>query len=260
MSFAKKATVVEENGEAKADTIPAESRLSVPTPRVVGAVLPQTDDCSGEWLTSDRRLPRVNLVQKVSDNELVRNFGLSAFVLAKEAKLGDEENPIIVTALQIAKDYVQKVEFDSGETAAVFKTEEEVINAGGSLNYADWDSGNYFQPRAHIELAIPAPEGLDDNALAMFPYEFEGTPYALALYTVASSAYTSLAKELITMRSANKVLRQGLRFGSLKISAETRKKNTKTWFVPVARFNGANTPELIEFFETIEPRLKRPQP
>jgi hypothetical protein len=49
-----------------------------------------------------------------------------------------------------------------------------------------------------------------------------------------------------------------LRYGSLKLTAETRKKNTKQWFVPVARFNGANSPELIEFFETIEPALKAP--
>jgi hypothetical protein len=242
---------VEENPRALATT----------TSRQVAIAMPQADDFAGEWLRTDQRLPRLNLVQKVSDTQLVRDFGISAIVLAKEVKLGDEETPVVATALAAVKDYIQKVPFDSGEQPAVFKSEEEVINSGGSLNYKDLETGQFFQPRAHIEFAVPAPEGLDENALALFPYEFKSpdgksVPYALALYTVASSAYTSLAKELATMRSANKVLRQGLRYGSLKISAEVRKRNTKAWYVPVARFNGANSPELIAFFESIEPALK----
>ena len=195
-------------------------------PKPQPLALPKADDFAGEWLRKDVRLPLINLFQNVSDSELVRNFGIGSFVLAKEVKLSDGETPLIYTALAAVKDYVQKIPFDSGESPAVFKSEEEVINAGGSLNYKDFESGNYFQSRAHIEIAIPAPEGLDENALALFPFEYESIPYALALYTVASSAYTSLAKELATMRSSNKVLRQVLRYRSLKISGEVRKKYT----------------------------------
>ncbi len=254
LSF-NKATQADDNlNDAAAD---APQSKAVVVHQAQPLALPKADDFSGEWLRKDVRLPRINLVQKVSDTELVRNFGIGAFVLAKEVKLSDGENPLIYTALAVAKDYVQKIPFDSGESPAVFRSEEEVINSGGSLNYKDFESGNFFQPRAHIEIAIPAPEGMSENDLALFPFEHDGVPYALALYTVASSAYTSLAKELATMRSANKVLRQGLRYGSLKMTAEVRKKNTKSWFVPVARFNGKNSPELIEFFETIEPALKQ---
>jgi hypothetical protein len=259
LSFSKSAAPVVEAEEVQQETTQATtSQAVVPyKPRPVATALQQADDFSGEWLRTDVRLPRINLVQKVSDNELVRNFGIGAFTLAREVKLSDGETPLIITALAVVKDLVQKIPFDSGESAAIFRTEEEVINAGGSLNYKDVESGNYFQPRAHIEIAIGAPEGLDDNELALFPFDYEGTPFALALYTVASSAYTSFAKELATFRSANKVLRQGLRYGNLRLTAETRKRNTKSWFVPVARFNGANSPELIEFFETIEPALRK---
>jgi hypothetical protein len=236
-----------------------EHAVTVYVPKSSALAMPAVDDFSGEWLRTDQRLPRINLVQKVSDNELVRNFGIGAFVLAKEVRLSDGETPLQLTALAAIKDYVQVIPFDSGDSPAVFKSEEEVINAGGSLNYKDRDSGNFFQSRAHIEFAVPAVEGMSENDLALFPYDFDGVPYAKALYTVASSAYTSLAKELATMRSANKVLRQGLRYGSLKMTAEVRKKTTKSWFVPVARFNGKNSPELIAFFEEIEPGLKQPQ-
>jgi hypothetical protein len=252
LSFSKQtATAV---AEPEADTVAAEQRV-VTTQKAGAPALAVHDDFTGEWLRKDVRLPRINLVQKVSDNELVKNFGIGSIVLAREVKIGDDENPVVVTALQAAKDYVQKVPFDSGEQPAIFRSEEEVINSGGSLNYKDIETGNFFQPRAHIEFAIGAPDGLEENDLALFPYDYDGTPYALAIYTVASSAYTSLAKELATMRTANKVLRQGLRFGSLRLTPEIRKKNTKSWYVPVARFNGANSPELISFFETIEPSL-----
>jgi hypothetical protein len=239
-----------------ADAPAEEKTVTVYQPRSAVLAMPVVDDFSGEWLRTDQRLPRINLVQKVSDNELVRNFGIGAFVLAKEVRLSDGQDPLVLTALAAIKDYIQVIPFDSGEQPAVFKSEEEVINAGGSLNFKDRESGNYFQNRAHIEFAIAATKNMDENELALFPYEFEDKSYAKAIYTVASSAYTSLAKELATMRDTNKVLRQGLRYGSLKMTAEVRKKNTKSWYVPVARFNGKNSPELIEFFETIEPALR----
>ena len=262
LDFAKKQAepVSDRGNRTVVETPPVEEptkAVTVYQPKSAALAMPVVDDFAGEWLRTDQRLPRINLVQKVSDNELVRNFGIGAFVLAKEVKLSDGETPLKLTALAAIKDYVQKIPFDSGEQPAVFNSEEEVINAGGSLNYKDLESGNFFQPRAHIEFAVPATEGMDENELALFPYDFEGVSYAKVLYTVASSAYTSLAKELATMRSANKVLRQGLRYGSLTMTAEVRKKNTKSWYVPVARFGGKNSPELIEFFETIEPSLKK---
>jgi hypothetical protein len=257
LSFSGKqsATAVAEPETETADTVAPEKRVVAPQPKTGAPALQQTDDFTGEWLRKDVRLPRINLVQKVSDTELVKNFGIGSFVLAREVKLSDGETPVSLTALQAAKDYVQKLPFDSGESPAIFRSEEEVINSGGSLNYKDYETGNFFQPRAHIEFAIAAPDDVSEVEAALFPYEYDGKPYALAIYTVASSAYTSLAKELATMRSANKVLRQGLRYGNLRMTAEIRKKNTRTWYVPVARFDGANSPELIQFFESIEPSL-----
>lgn len=263
-SFAKKPAVQAEEvpvvvaETVSSDTVNPQPDQTVAVRQPVGSpALNGAADFTGQWLRKDIKLPRINLVQKSSNVELVRNFGLGAFVIAKEAKISDGETPLIVTALQAAKDYQQKVEFDSGDEAAVFSTEQEVLDAGGTFNYKEgMKEGNYFQSRAHIEFAIGAPEGLSENDLALFPYEFDGTPYTLALYTVASSAFTSLGIGLATLRDHNKVMRQGLRFGNLALTSEVRSKNTKTWHVPVPRFNGANKPELVEFFESIEPRLK----
>ncbi len=205
----------------------------------------------GDWLRGDVRLPRINLVQKTSAEELTSLFSLGSIVLNKEVQLSDGKAPVTVTAIRMAKDYIQKVDFDSGDTPAVYLTPEEVLAAGGSLNYKDFKSGNFFQPRAHIQFAIAAKAGLSETDLALYPYDFNGTAYAMALLTVASSAYTSVAKELATLRTTNKVMRNGLVFGQLELSSTLKKKEAKSWFVPVVKFAGTNDQDLTEFFLSI---------
>lgn len=208
----------------------------------------------GEWLATDKRFPRINLIQKVSDQELIQNFGIGSFVLNKEVKLSDG-SPMPVTFLIAYKDYIQKVQFGSGETPARFDTEQQVLDAGGSLNWKDKDTDHFFQRRAHIEFAVKAPEGLDDKELALFPYEFNNESYALGVYTVASSAYTSVAVELKTLCDNNKVMRKGQQYGALLLSSKDVSAKGKTWKTPVIKFNGENSPELVKFLEELEPRI-----
>lgn len=251
-SFATKPAAATEAAPESAPEQAATSTAIVPQQdRSISSPLAQASDMQGDWLRQDVRLPRLNLVQKTSDEELVTNFGIGAIVLNKEIKLSDGKTPIVVTAVRMAKDYIQKLPFDSGETPAVYLTPEEVIAAGGSLNYKDYNSGNFFQPRAHIQFAIKAPEGLDETELALFPYESEGKAYAMALLTVASSAYTSVAKELATLRTSNKVMRNGLVFGQLELAATLKKKEAKSWYVPTVKFAGSNDEELTKFFLSI---------
>jgi hypothetical protein len=208
----------------------------------------------GDWKISDMRFPRLNLVQKVSDGELIQNFGIGSFTLSKEVKISDG-SPVAVVFLMAMKDYIQKVPFGSGESPAVFRTEQEVLDSGGSLNWKDKDTDHFFQRRAHIEFAVEAPEGLDEKELALFPYEFDGKSYALAVYTVASSAYTSVAVELMTLCERNKVMRKGQQYGRLLLSSKDAKSQGKSWKTPVIKFDGENSPEFVKFLEEIEPRI-----
>lgn len=208
----------------------------------------------GEWGATDKRFPRINLVQKVSDSDLIQNFGIGSFVLNKEVKLSDG-SPMTVTFLIAYKDYIQKVQFGSGETPARFDTEQQVLDAGGSLNWKDKDTDHFFQRRAHIEFAVQAPDGLDENELALFPYEYEGKSYALGVYTVASSAYTSVAVELKTLCDNNKVMRKGQHYGSLLLSSKDASSKGKSWKTPVIKFNGENPEGLVKFFESLEPAI-----
>lgn len=217
--------------------------------------LPASNAFQGEWLATDKRFPRLNLIQKVSDTELVQNFGIGSFVLQKEVKLSDGA-PMPVTFLIAYKDYIQKIPFGTGETPARYNTEQEVLDAGGSLNWKDKDTDHFFQRRAHIEFAVEAPEGLDEKELALFPYEFNGKSYALCVYTVASSAYTSVAVELKTLCDNNRVMRKGQQYGRLLLSSKDASSKGKSWKTPVIKFDGENDAELVAFFEEIEPRIK----
>jgi hypothetical protein len=151
--------------------------------------------------------------------------------------------------LRFAKDYVQKLPYGDPEQPAVFKTPEEVTANGGSLNYKDYDNGNFYQPRAHIQIVVAKPADADE---ALFPYEHNGTAYAMAMFTVSSSAYTSVGKEIVTLRNNNRVMRKGLRFGALNLTSETRKNAKNSWSVPVVKYAGENPEDLVAFFESIQ--------
>lgn len=217
--------------------------------RPAGTVaVPSTDDMSGDFNVDDIRWPRVNLVHKTSKEDAIAAFGIGSFTLNKEVKLSDGKTPILVTVLRFKKDLIQKLPFGSEEKPQVFPTEEAVRESGGSLNYADVDSGNYFMPRGHLQLVVAQP---DDQPEDLFPYEFDGKNYAMALLTVSSSAYTSAGKEVATLRANNKVMRKGLRFGKLLLASEPRKNAKFSWVVPVLKFNGENTPEFVKFTESL---------
>lgn len=215
----------------------------------VGSPIPTHDDMGGSWNRGDVRLPRINLIHKTSKSELVEKFGIGSFAFDQLVKISDGVTPIVVVALRMAKDYCQKLPFGSPENPAIFDTPEQVIASGGSLNYKDFKSGNFFGPRAHIEFVVESPEGISDEELSLFPYEFEGKHYGSGLMTVSSSAYTSVAKELATLRSRNFAMKQGLLYGRLNLTSETRKDAQRDWKVPVIKFAEPTPAAMVEFLK-----------
>lgn len=236
-----------ENGETETTG----SELATRPDATVGQVLPPTSGFSGAWDRKDIRLPRLNLVHKTSNNDLIEKFGIGAFCFNKEVKLGDGKTPIIITALRAAKDYIQKLKYGAPETPQVFNTPEEVEANGGSLNYKDVDSGKYFGPRAHIQVITALPEGASEEDAALFPYEFNGKPYGMAMFTVASSAYTSVGKELATLCTNNKVMRRGMQFGLLELTSEIKKNSANSWHVPVIKYSSETPADLVEFYTSL---------
>lgn len=206
---------------------------------------------AGDWSREDVRLPRVNLVHKTSDGEMIEKFGIGSFALDKSVKLSDGKTPFVIGVVRAAKDYQQKLPYGDPATPNVVNTPEEVTKIGGSMNYADVKSGKFYGPRAHLQIIFALPEGASEEDAALFPYEFEGTPYAMALLTVASSAYTSVGKELATLCNNNTVMRKGMAYGKLELTSETRKKGDLDWKIPVIKFVGENPAALVAFYQSL---------
>ena len=195
----------------------------------------------GEVTTADINTPRVNLVQK--SGQLADSFSPGSFLLVKEIVLAKPGQSFKFTPLRLKKYYQLKVEFGaSQDIPPKFNSMQEVIDFGGSLNYGD---EKYCVEMADILMAVEAPEGADDQ---LFPYrDADDTPHALALYTVGSSSYTSLAKRIIT--DSVGLLRNGLYTGCYEVHSEIRKNATNSWYVPVPKFLGKHADP--EFFKNL---------
>jgi hypothetical protein len=209
-----------------------------------------TTEFTGAWNRSDVRDPRINLVQKSSETKL-HAFGLGAFVLNREIKLSDGKSPLQVTVVASDKDYQQKLPWGCKDTANVVRTPEEVRAAGGTLKFKGAAPGTYYGPRAHQTLLLKAPEGLSEDDLAFFPYEFNDEKWSVAKMTVSSSGFTSMAVEVATLCTYNKAMRQSPIFGQLAMTSKETQGADASWFVPVVQFVQENPVELLRFFESL---------
>lgn len=201
----------------------------------------------GEVTASDIKPPRLNLAQKTG--KLGDDFTPGVFVYDKAFAITAAPGKTFnATVLRFRKYYQQKLPFgDSQETPLKFDTAAEVRAAGGQTS--QYDAPNYYPETADILFAIEAPEGLDEEHMAFFPYEIGGKHYGLAIYTVTSSGFTSIGKRIIT--DSTLLLRDGLWTGQYRITSEKRTSAQNSWFVPVASFDKKHAPDVAELFRNI---------
>lgn len=198
----------------------------------------------GEISQSDLRLPRINIVQKMS--ELAGTFKFGDVVFEKTVKLGGVDSPVPFTPLRLRKQYQQDLPFGSEVMPLIFDRVEEVRAAGGSVVRG---TENYYAEIAHIQVAVPAPESTTESELEYFPYHFEGKDFALAVITVSRTAYGTLAKPIIT--HGFNTLRDGLYHGAFELHVDQRKSPRGTYVAPVPVFKGRHPSGLAEFFHSL---------
>lgn len=197
----------------------------------------------GEFTARDIQLPRLSLVQKIGD---LADSGLmpGSFVFNKEVQLTDGKTPIEMTVLRLVKQYRQKLEYGDPATPLVFDTQQQVIDNGGTLRYGE---PNYFQEVAHLFVAIAKPTNLAEEHAAHFYRQHNGKHYTLAVYSVASTAFTAVGKKVIT--AGYNQLRDGLWLGKWALTSNLQKNTKGSWFVPDAKFDGMHDKEAAAFFE-----------
>jgi hypothetical protein len=225
--------------------VPAGDSHPVAVTKSEAMTVPAARGITGEITMRDIQLPRVNLVQKIGE---LADSGLTpgVFMLNKEAMLSDGKTPLSITVLRLHKQYRQKLEQGDQSMPQVYDKQEQVIANGGSLK---WGEPNYFQEIAHLSLAIEKPANLKEEFAAFFYREHASKQYTLAVYTVASSAFTSLGKKIIT--AGYNQLSSGLWTGKWQLTSSLTKGAKGTWFIPEAKFDGLHSKEDAAFFESM---------
>lgn len=195
-------------------------------------------DMDGEFTSSDFRLPRLNLVQKVG--QLSDSFDSGSIILNKEIVVSDGKTPVTVIALRMKKQYQEALPYGSDDMPRVFDTAQEVRENGGTVAYGK--GAGVFGEVAHIEMLVAAPAGLDEDGMIHFAEEVEGKPFARVIYTAASTAYSGAAKPLITARGTH-LKDLGLSAGKWELTTKLNVGAKNSWYTPVLKAAGVLTPE-----------------
>jgi len=197
-----------------------------------------TKAVDGEFRSEDFVIPKLHLVQSVGP--LSETFNPGGFVYNKELVLTDGVSPLSLTVLRIRKQYVENVEYGGDEVPRVFDTLEQVRAAGGWIDWRDNQKPPY-SPVLHVLVLIKSPTG--ENPL--FPYEFEGAHYGLALWTLRSTGFTRAGKTIIT--ASQFALKDGLHKGSWTLASKREKIGMNFVYVPVLRHEAKHSDEFAEF-------------
>ena len=210
-------------------------------------------------------LPRINLVQNIG--ELKASFTSGCLVLGRQTVLfappasGADGKVVPATApvtLTVAgfKDTRYSEKVSGGVIGLTVDTEQEVLEAGGTLDYKEWDlkkaSGmKLFQPLADALVVVERPDICADDD-TVFTYEVAGKKYALALWAMKGTSYTEAAKRVFFTARAVGILRKG--YPSYCFAVSTREKpypNGNRAWIPICNPIRQNDETLIAFVRSI---------
>ncbi len=193
--------------------------------------------------SEDIRVPRINVVQKMSDQFIETGFRPGDVVYAKEVPFGGEGRPGYLSILHVQVQWQQVLPYGSDTMPKVVNTPDEVAAAGGSTTIG---AANEYSKIATFTCLVEAPEKLDEAHEMFFPLEFDGKLYSMAKWTVAKTAYRGVAVPVIST-AAMFARNGGIHSVRYALSTKKETKGVNTWYAPVIKQVGRNTPEFCEF-------------
>ena len=238
---------------SKPATSLAETATSAPVPAQPMPPEPDDDETStqlaipgkpveGEFLSEDFVIPKLHLVQAVGP--LSEKFTPGQYVYNKELVLSDGVVPVILTVLRIKKQYQENLPYGGDQLPRVLDTLDDVRRAGG---WIDWRNNERppFSPILHALVLVRSP--FEENPL--FPYEFDGAAYGLALWTLRGVSFTRAGKNIIT--ASQFALKDGLHTGSWALTSKREKVGMNFIHVPVLRHEAKNPADFAGFAEAL---------
>ncbi len=248
--------------------VPAPS-LGVPAVQKAMPVGKADNFLLGDFLPSfaDIILPRLAIAQNIGtlketyiSGSVVLDRKVALFVppgMINNAVTRQSTPPVTITVVGFRPTrFVEKI-VGSADRGQIVKTERDVALAGGTLDWSEWKlkkaaGMKLFQPLADAFLVIERPEELkDDNT--NFSYTIDGKNYALALWAMKGTAYTSAAKRVFFTSRRIGILREG-GYPSWSFTLATREDSfpggNKAW-TPVCLPKEKNGPAFLAFIKDV---------
>jgi hypothetical protein len=211
--------------------------------------------------------PRLNIVQAIgklmetfTPGELVFGQSTVLFTPSKvEEKTGNVKQkgtpPVNLTVLGIvSKRFSEKI--TGGIGGQIVNTESEVVSAGGTLNYKEWelkqnDGMKRFEPLIDLLITIRRPEVVADDD-TVFSFDVDGHKYALGLWSVKGTAYTAAYKKVFAFHRLAGVLKGGYPTYNFNVSVRLEKyPNGNMAWVPVVIPGAKSSPAFLDFAKQI---------
>lgn len=228
-------------------------------PQATNEIVPDSffgnDQIEGDFDKSDLKIPRLSVVQSVGPLSGELGFVPGTIVYNKETVIGTpSKNPqgaingtdgLILTLLHLKKYFLEDLPYGAEAMPQYFKTADDARRAGFLPIQDKRQMGaehKYFKPVIDADVLI---KGTPENVT--FPFDFNGTPYAVARWTLQSTAYSRVGKQFAT--DATLALRQGLTSKFYTVSVKREKLGQNFVYVPKATLTGVNPPEFVEWIK-----------
>lgn len=244
------------NADQEAEVVsPETTPVAAPSTALVPAsptALAQNDSffsnegLEGEFDQSDIKIPRFSVVQAVGPLSGELGFIPGQIVYNKETIVGTVvkaptggvlgTEKLKITLLRLKKYFMEDLPYGSEERPAMFKSSDDA-RAAGFLPVQDkkkcGPEHKYFKPLIDADILV---EG--DASNVTFPFNYNGTPFAIARWTLQSTAYTVVGKQFAT--DAGLSLRAGLQTKFYTVSCKKEKVGANWVFVPRVQLTGLN--------------------
>lgn len=224
----------------------AEVSLAItPKPAAPPAVYVEGEDAEGEFSERDIQWHGLNLVSKTSSN--AETYGIGTWLVKNEIPVGKMNDPLNVVAVKIQKAYQEQIPFGIGVRPRMFRTAEDVAEAGLSL---DWGSEARAAEILGIRFWLPQPAGVD--APDIFILESPEGMGTIVKFFAARTAYGTVGKALI--QASQTFLRPdkgGMASKWWEMTATRESKNGNTWLLPRVKPGKATSLEMVAFLKSL---------
>ena len=240
----------------------ADEEVSIVTneaPEDSAIMLAGNSDMQGDYDASDIDFPKLQVAQAVGP--LADDWRKGDIVIDGNLKIGDLENPLIITCLKPRKSYVEDLPYGGDEIPRTFTTKEEVFNAGGTITWAEGPPT--FKAVMDVLVCVKHPGMVwkqtgktkgdgewedQESSPDSFPFDYNGDHYLFAAWRIKGASYKTAAKKIT--QAAKFYYRQSLTQGTFVLSTLLQSRQDGGTYVVASLDKGlANTPELQEWLK-----------